>query len=201
MRVRHLATLSLLAAAPLAAQQPGGLKRTNPWVDVAGGIFYHREPLLDQERAESRIGPAGLVRVGRRMSPASTSHYVLSVQYGRSPDATALPGTTRLGYTSWAVSGGIENDTDFGPFLASLGIELGWGSFREAVTSGAPVPPGTNLNSSANLAITPTVTLRDRFRGPVHAMVQARFTQVVQGFGRGGSPFRPFYVVGLSLGR
>ena len=202
MPLLRTAALVAVAAAPLLAQAPGALKRTTPWVDLAGGIWYHREPLLVGERAETRTGPAGLVRVGRRTSRTSDAHYVASVQYGRAPDATALDGrSTRLGYTAWAVNVGVENDTDFGPFLVSLGIELGWGSFRETVSSGDPAPSTTPLNSASNLALTPSATLRSRLKAPIQMMVQGRFTQVVQGFGRGSSPFRPFFVAGLSIGR
>lgn len=201
MRLRRLAPLALLvAAAPLAAQ--GGLKKMTPWVDVAGGIWYHREPLRVDETALERTGTAGVIRVGRRANPTATSHYVLSFQYGRTPDATAIENSTaRLRYTQWSVTAGIENDSDFGPFRLGLGVELGWGSFREEVASGGPVPSATRLNTSSNLVILPTVTLRDRFEGPVGVVVQARFPQLVQGIGGGSSPFRPYYVVGLSLGR
>lgn len=198
--LRRLALLSLAAAAPLAAQ--GGLKRMNPWVDLAGGIWYHREPLLAGERAIDRTGSARVVRVGRRANPTASNHYVLSFQYGRAPDATGFESSAaRLGYTQWALTGGIENDSDFGPFRLGLGVELGWGSFREAVSSAGPAPSGTRLNESTNLVILPTVTLRDRLNGPVGAMLQARFPQLVQGIGGGSSPFRPYYVVGLTIGR
>ena len=198
--LRRLALLMLAIASPLAAQ--GGLKRMNPWVDLAGGIWYHREPILAGERAIDRIGSAGVVRVGRRANPTATNHYVLSFQYGRSPDATGFDASAaRLGYTQWSLTGGIENDSDFGPFRLGLGVEVGWGSFREEVSSNGPAPTGTRLNTSTNLVILPTVTLRDRLNGPVGFVVQARFPQLVQGIGGGSSPFRPYYVIGLSLGR
>jgi hypothetical protein len=197
---RRVALLAAVTAAPLVAQAPA-LKKTTPWVDGVGGVWYHREPVLANERAVDRLGTAGALRIGRRANPGATHHYVLSASYGTAPEATLVGGGVgALDYTQWAVSAGVENESDFGPARLGLGVELGWGSFRETVGAGS-VPSGTRLNTSSNLVIVPTVTLRDRFGGPIGLVLHARFPQLVQGIGGGNSPFRPHFMAGFSIGR
>nr|MCU0636930.1 hypothetical protein [Gemmatimonadaceae bacterium] len=184
---RPLALLALLCAAtPLLAQ--GGIKRTSPWLDLAGGIWYHREPLLPGEQAIDRTGQGGIVRLGRRQNPGASAHYVLSVQSARTGDATrSTTGTpVTLGYDQLTITGGVESDSDVGPVRVGLGIEFGWGRYRERARGGGTLPDGIDVSNQSNIVLVPTITVRDRFNAPVGVVAMARFTQITNGFGFGG---------------